>query len=541
MSPEGPTKTPSGPSWGPGSGFGYGYWACRGPAEAPLWVGDDRAGREEAPERYDPVVEVQAGWRRISGAGGPSPVAARVAVVLGALYWAYRDGDQIWVTERTSRDRPTGGVLHPVDKRAVRASAAAFFRELCGGREVASTAALAAAQLAWEGTAVPLGALVWLRWGRDGCGRLWWDPGGAAGGFVVFDEGSWHVEASPACWFRRPGDFPCVPVPESGGELDELWRFVPCEVADRPLVLAWMLGSSQPDADFAAGVLYLAGGEGTAKTTSAQAIARVAGSPAQPARLRRNDDWDLLYAANAAWTVLLDNVSALDADQADLLCTLVTGFAETVRTLYTTADTTTLALRRPVIMTGIAVGGLRPDLVQRMVPVRLRDIAPERRRGRRELSAELDRALPGPTGALFDLLAAVQGREAEAPTALPRLADLGAMAARADRLLGTSTLARLQLRQRQLTSEAVGDEDPFFAAMRARVTRAWSGTAAELHHLLDPAGELSRSHRDWPSAKGVSARLERHRQVLADAGWGIERVEVAAGHGGLIWALTPPA
>jgi hypothetical protein len=257
-------------------------------------------------------------------------------------------------------------------------------------------------------------------------------------------------------------------------QLDELWRFVPCEPADRPLVIAWMLAATQPDPDFPAGVLYLTGSEGTAKTTSAEVISRVAGSPAQPARLRRHDDRDLLAAANASWTLLLDNVSTLDADQSDLLCTLVTGFHETVRTLYTTADTTTLALRRPIVLTSIGLPVLRPDLIQRLVPVRLVDIPAAARRSRQHLAAELAAATPRLTGALLDLLARALAVQADPPAGLPLLADLAALAARADRLRGSDTVERLAYRQQQLASEAVGDEDPFFAALRARIIEPWS-------------------------------------------------------------------
>jgi hypothetical protein len=159
MSPDGrPGEPPSGTSLGPGSLGREGSWSSQPGAERARPADDGRGSPGPAPVGYDPVVEARNGWRRISGAGAPASVAARVAVVLGALYWAYREGDQIWVTQRTSAERPAGGVLHPVDKRAVRASAAALFREMSGGREVASTAAMAAAQLAC------------LRWGRGGSG-----------------------------------------------------------------------------------------------------------------------------------------------------------------------------------------------------------------------------------------------------------------------------------------------------------------------------------------------------------------------------------
>lgn len=287
MEREGPRQHPAHPGQSELDPVAGGWAGSRWSTPAALRVVEDDWPAEPTAQRgaYDPTIEIRDGWRSITtgGRGGaPAPVAARVAVVLDALYWAYRDGDEVWVAARTSHQRPAGGVLHPVDKRCIRATAAACFKDLTGGREVASTSALAAAQVAWEGTAAPLGEPTWLRWGRDSTGGLWWDPGGSDDRCVKIDRDGWQVAERPGCWFRRPGAFPVMPLPETGGDVDELWRFVPCEPADRPLVLAWMLAATQPDPDFAAGVLYLTGSEGTAKTTSAETIARVAGAPPNP-------------------------------------------------------------------------------------------------------------------------------------------------------------------------------------------------------------------------------------------------------------------
>jgi hypothetical protein len=78
----------------------------------------------------------------------------------------------------------------------------------------------------------------------------------------------------------------------------------------------------------------------------------------------------------------------------------------------------------------------------------------------------------------------------EPPVELPRLAVLGRMAAQADTICGTDTLARLRHRQTLLLADTVAD-DPFFTAVRTSIRDRFAGT--ELLGVLDPHGDMARA------------------------------------------------
>jgi hypothetical protein len=324
------------------------------------------------------------------------------------------------------------------------------------------------------------------------------------------------------------------------------------EEIDRQLVLAWQLSTMIPEMTFSAGMLYLAGPYGTAKSTSADFITSAAGSPGERHRQkRREDDRDFLVTANATWTLFLDNLSSFSAEQSDLLAVLITGLQESNRTLFTDTDTTVLKIRRPVIATSINLPVLRGDLIDRMVPVRTREITPGARLDETDLTNEFNAAQPGIFGGLLDLMVKVMAHpNPPAGTELPRL-GLGRIGWKLDQLLGTkdpSTAARLDARQWELMADTVGDADSFFVQLEISISNhlrmynkdAWVGTAGELAQLADPLGEYAKKFRDWPTPRAVSGRLERNLVALRGSGWTVDRMPSKHSHHPARWSIVDP-
>jgi hypothetical protein len=101
------------------------------------------------------------------------------------------------------------------------------------------------------------------------------------------------------------------------------------------------------------------------------------------------------------------------------MCCIVTG-AETIkRALYTDGDVVRARCRRPLLLTGIDVGVIRPGLAERLLPLRLE--RPCLRRTEAELWAEFEEILPVILGSLLDL--AVKVRAAQAETGAKRPAS----------------------------------------------------------------------------------------------------------------------
>ena len=466
--------------------------------------------------------------------GTPS---TRLLAMLRAYFFAVSCDGDVWLTPRDSWTVPKGGILRPLEEREIIQRAQARYTKRFPDATIPTEATVRTALGALAGEATRLSRRPWLRWGRGDDEALWWDAGRADGRCVRVDAGGWTVEDKPACWFVRTPSVKELPLPEPG-TLDELWAYVTVEPADRPLVVAWMLASTQPERARAAGVLYLSGPEGAGKSSAADKITEAAGSSVNRKKFDpRKDDRDLLVAAASSWILSMDNLSSLTAEQQDLLCVLVTGFEETYRRLFTTVDTMTLDLRRPVTATSIEIPVLRPDLISRMVPVELAPLGrvlPED-----ELSEAWAEAQPRVFGSLLTLLSRVMAAGRPRVENLPRLAVLGRMAAVADSIRGTETLGQLALRQSNLLGDSVSD-DPFFDRLRSVVTGRWQGSASQLDRHLDPDGDLARRWgKQWPTGKGITARLKRHRNALERQGWILAAEH--NGNKGQIWTLVSPA
>jgi hypothetical protein len=85
---------------------------------------------------------------------------------------------------------------------------------------------------------------------------------------------------------------------------------------------------------------------------------------------------DLFAIARAQGIVILDNISSVNEEISNALCTLSTGAALSKRALYTNADATSLQAKRPAIFTAIKSDLItRPDLAERSVQVQLAKLA----------------------------------------------------------------------------------------------------------------------------------------------------------------------
>ncbi|MYS31741.1 ATP-binding protein, partial [Streptomyces sp. SID7804] len=156
--------------------------------------------------------------------------------------------------------------------------------------------------------------------------------------------------------------------------------------------------------------------------------------------LRRapNDEENLTTTVAAGWVTALDNLSHLTPALSDAMCRIVTGAEDVKRALFTDGDVFRVGYRRPLLLTGIDVGVIRPDLAERLLPLRLE--RPKVRRTEDELWAEYAEALPVILGSLLDLTVKVRAAEAETPTDL-RMADFAHLCAQLDAATGLGALA----------------------------------------------------------------------------------------------------
>ena len=263
-------------------------------------------------------------------------------------------------------------------------------------------------------------------------GTIYVDTGRQDGHVIRIGQGRWVVAETAPVRFLRTKLTGAMPLPPRDGDVARLWDFVNVAAEDRPVLLATLV-AALVQCDVPHPVLALFAEQGSAKSTTTRMLVDLIDPSPVPLRQAPRDADSWVTAASGSWVVALDNLSAIPPWLSDSLCRAATGDGNVKRALYTDADLAVLKFRRCVIVNGIDVGAVRPDLAERLATVELRRIDRRRRRSEATLRQEWLQALPGILGGLLDLAAAVHQRlETVSVDESPRMADYGRALAAVD-------------------------------------------------------------------------------------------------------------
>jgi len=352
---------------------------------------------------------------------------------------------------------------------------------------------------------------VYTRVAPDSDGAIWLDLADERWAVVRIDGEGWKEYAGDAMkgarFRRRPGMSP-LPSPVSGGDLDDLWRFVNVRREDRPLVLAWLLAALRPTGPYP--VLVLHGEQGSAKSTTGRALRDLVDPNRASLRAAPRDEHDLVIAAANAWVVALDNLSRVQPWLSDALCRLATGGGFATRELYTNDDEAIFDSQRPIELTGIEELATRGDLLDRSLVLQLPTMPDGERRTEAELWRAFDVARPRLLGALLDATsAAIRELPHVRLEALPRMADFATWAVAGELALGLAPGAflRAYADNRAASNSLALESSPVAPALAMLLqaqperegVREWSGTAGELLAALEArTDDATRRLRSWP-------------------------------------------
>ncbi|MFW6695243.1 ATP-binding protein [Streptomyces sp. MAR4 CNX-425] len=364
-------------------------------------------------------------------------------------------------------------------------------------------------------------------------GATWLDLGRNDGKSVRIHPTGWDIltpDPAEACWRRTQltGELP-LPAKDTGGKgIDLLLRLCNFATAETEcLAVAWLIGCLEPSVPVPAP--FLTGPQGAGKSTGGRMLVRIIEGMSADLRRAPKDEENLIAAVAAGWVTALDNLSHVAPDLSDLMCCIVTG-AETIkRALYTDGDVVRARYRRPLLLTGIDVGVIRPDLAERLLPLRLE--RPRTRRTEAELWAEFGEVLPVVLGSLLDLTVQVRAAEADIPTDL-RMADFAHLCAQLDAATGWGALSAYRASLDDLNDDVI-EGDLLAQTVLQHAAGLAPGdeermTSAEWLHCLTRlyAGEELRPlPKGWPTTgKVLSDRLKRLQPTLAARGvlidWG---------------------
>ena len=345
---------------------------------------------------------------------------------------------------------------------------------------------------------------------------------------VRIDADGWQVIAEPPVKFRRPRGMRPLPIPESGGCVKNLRRFVNVSDDEWVLLTTWMVGAFRPLGPFP--VLELQGEQGTAKSTTCEMIRALIDPNTSPLRSAPKTDRDLMIAASNGWIIAYDNLSGITMQLSDALCRLSTGGGFATRVLYTDLDETLIEAQRPVMLNGIQELITRGDLLDRAMTLQLQLITPDQRVPNEELQADFEQARPKILGAFLTVVAeALQRYPDVVLEELPRMADFAKWGVAAEPALGFAPgrfmavydANRVEAQQRAIESSPVG---PLVLSLVER--QDWSGTATDLLFELrqqaseeearilprDPSALSATLSRLAPSLRGFGVGIRRHRE-----------------------------
>lgn len=338
---------------------------------------------------------------------------------------------------------------------------------------------------------------------------------------IEVNAGSWQIIDRPTIRFIRNPDAMPLPIPVKGGHLSPLWRVLNIPEDMRPLVLAWLLEAYRPDTPFP--VLELIGEEGTAKSTTQSALRDLIDPNRVNLRSAPRNREDLCVSASVNWLVSYENLSHLNGDLQDSLCTVSTGGGFATRKLYTSGEESTISYKRPVIVNAISAVITQQDLLGRAISLELPRIT---HRTEAKETADLLRthyaSILGGVMDLFAITLAVLPNVQIKPEHRPRMADFCRLGMAMTKAQGNEPELFYNL-YHEMQKEGINrtiDASPVASAILAFLENNPNGITATPQNILKELENYRPERSDaWPkSGKGMGDALRRLSPALNKVG-----------------------
>lgn len=221
---------------------------------------------------------------------------------------------------------------------------------------------------------------------------------------IRVDRQGWTIVERPPIYFVRTNSMRPLVTPGEEGALAKLWDHINIPETQRLLLLAWLLDSLRPETPFP--ILELHGEQGSAKSSTQRHLRDLIDPNKVPLRGRPKSIEDIYIAATNNYVVSFENLSYLNSDQQDALCSLATGGGFATRQLYTNGDEFAQETKRPVIINGINHVATQPDLIERVISIETPTIPPDARKDEMALKAAWQADYPAIFAGLLDLFSA---------------------------------------------------------------------------------------------------------------------------------------
>jgi hypothetical protein len=350
-------------------------------------------------------------------------------------------------------------------------------------------------------------------------GKIYIDIGDPEWRVVEIDSTGWRMVEDSPVRFRRTAGMAALPIPERGGSVELLRPLVNLDQdVGFPLFVSWIVDALCP-ASRPHPLLFLAGEEGSTKSTAARIARSLIDPNTVPLRNLPATVRDLFISVNGSHALAFDNISAISPAISDALCQIATGSGFGTRRLYTDVSQILIGGSRPVILNGLLNAIDRSDLADRAVIIPMSPILPDNRFSEAEIWRRFEARRSQIFGALLDCVA--RGLRKLPDTRLPRLPRMADFALWSVATEAFATGVFLQAFECAATeaTEAVAESDPVVVAVAAFLVECteWTGTAAGLlrelsSHLTEAAPS---TWKTWPTEpSSFSRRLRKAAAVL---------------------------
>jgi hypothetical protein len=351
---------------------------------------------------------------------------------------------------------------------------------------------------------------------------------------IEVDTAGWRIVERPPVRFRRSPAMLPLPVPEKGGRISMLRKYLNVGSDDDfALAVFWLTAALRPQGPYA--VLGLSGEHGSAKSTFTNVVRLLVDPNSLDKRRPPHNERDLFKAAGNSHVLAFDNVSDIQPWLSDALCTLSTDGAFGTRKLWTDDEEQLFKAKRPIVVNGITNAITAPDLADRAVFMALAVIPESSRKTEKEFWAEYAADRAKILGVLLNAVAhGLKTAPTIEPARLPRMADFAHWAMACEgALFARGTFERAYGFNRTGGIEDALEADPVASAVRTFMggKSEWVGITKELLAALTAiAGEQVAKGRDWPkSERKLTDRLKKAvtflRHVRLNIVWAERRTE----------------
>lgn len=279
---------------------------------------------------------------------------------------------------------------------------------------------------------------------------------------VVITSEDYHIKQNALPFFCRQTSQLPLPKPEEGGNEALLAKYFPGSKSNLRKAIVALLSWLGPFKENH--LLVILGEQGSGKTSIARLLSLIIDPRHGGLRFLNSNIRDIAIAMSNGYLVAFDNLSRINTEISNLLCSCATGSTFSQRMLYTDSEETMIELNNPVILTGIAIIGLREDLLSRAMVIHLDSIEDASRITASELEKQFAEDLPKILGWLYSVVAAGLQKMPEIIGPYPsRMADCVRFAMACEEALGWEPGSVVSLYQNSQTESQIDSlqQDPF--------------------------------------------------------------------------------